>query len=124
MFNLENVCIMTANIKQLAEFYSNLINVDCDWIGEDYVILRTETGTFSLYNIECYNKIANNSAIAKSNQNSILEFRVENIEVEYEKVKKLGAKIIKELRVEEWGAKCFYFLDPDDNMINFFYYPI
>ncbi|MDF2652118.1 MAG: glyoxalase [Paenibacillus sp.] len=56
----------------------------------------------------------------KTNRNLWLEFKVTNIDEEYERLKDLGVTFIKEPTVQPWGNKSFYFSDPDGNPISFF----
>ena len=56
----------------------------------------------------------------KTNRNVWLEFQVDDVEAEYNRLKALGVEIIKDITVQPWGNKSFYFRDPEGNPISFY----
>lgn len=48
-----------------------------------------------------------------------LYFYVENIEFEFDNATKIGAKLISEIKDQEWGDKVCYFADIDGHIIAF-----
>lgn len=48
-----------------------------------------------------------------------LYFYVENIELEFENATKIGAKLISEIKDQDWGDKVCYFSDIDGHIIAF-----
>ncbi|MCZ2129945.1 MAG: lactoylglutathione lyase [Bacteroidia bacterium] len=48
-----------------------------------------------------------------------LYFYVENIELEFENAMKIGAKLISDVKVQDWGDKVCYFADIDGHIIAF-----
>jgi catechol 2,3-dioxygenase-like lactoylglutathione lyase family enzyme len=50
----------------------------------------------------------------------ILEFNVDDINEEYERIKGMDIEIVKELSTQAWGNTSFYFRDPDGNLIDFY----
>jgi len=48
-----------------------------------------------------------------------LYFYVDNIELEFENATKIGAKLISEIKEQDWGDKVCYFADIDGHIIAF-----
>ncbi|GAB4044762.1 VOC family protein [Spirosoma jeollabukense] len=60
-------------------------------------------------------------AKAASNHSAIIEFRVEDVDGEYQKlVDILGDLIIQKPTTMPWGNRSLLFRDPDGNLVNFF----
>ena len=49
-----------------------------------------------------------------------LEFEVEDVDSEFERLKALGVPLVKPLTTQTWGRRSFWLRDPDGNIINFF----
>ncbi len=46
-------------------------------------------------------------------------FKVDDIDIEYSKLKKLNVDFIKLPITHSWGCRSFWFKDPDTNIVNF-----
>jgi predicted enzyme related to lactoylglutathione lyase len=54
------------------------------------------------------------------NHTAIIEFRVDNVDQEYERLKKVFGEFVQEPTTMPWGNRSLLFRDPDRNLINFF----
>ncbi len=105
------VCLLTNDVVRLSNFYKMLFNIDnnCDDNVHQFII--TEETTLTIYN---------DGIIRKNNyQNICLAFTVEDVDIEYERLKSLGVEIVAPPVLRPWGAKNMSFLDPDKNLIIF-----
>lgn len=116
---LTHVCIITEDVKGLSDFYAKVLKIDPDFYG-DYAELKTDVGTLALFDVDSYEKLAGDKAVPKSNRCAILEFNVEDVNAEFERIKETGAEIVKPLTTQPWGSRSFYFRDPDGNLVNFY----
>ncbi|XUX00427.1 MAG: VOC family protein [Dehalogenimonas sp.] len=107
MLSLSSVMIGSANPKALAEFYTKVFGKP-DWQDENW--FGWQTG-------DCWFHIGEHSevkGVAKEPQRILLNFETRYYKKEYERIKGLGAKVVKELY--EWeGAWIATFADPDGN---------
>lgn len=103
------VCLLTNDVRRLAAFYKQLLEIENDSEDETHQFLITEDTTLTVYND---GSIRNNQ-----NQNICLAFTVDDIEKEYKKVLAMGARIIEGPTKRPWGAINMSFYDPDNNMI-------
>lgn len=109
------VSLLTNDVRRLATFYRELLEIENDSEDETHQFLITEETTLTVYND---GSIKNNQ-----NQNICLAFTVDDIEKEYKKVLSMGAKIIEAPTKRPWGAINMRFYDPDNNMIFFRSFP-
>lgn len=118
--NLTHACIMTEDVIKLRDFYREVLQLEGETFGVDYAEFETAVGHLGIFDLNFHNRVSNNSAKGKYNKTILLEFSVDDVDAEYERIKNMGVEIIKELKNEVWGSRSFYFLDPDGNMISFF----
>ena len=106
---LGEVCLLTNDVRRLADFYKRLLGTDNSSDDETHQFIITEGTALSIYND---GTVKNND-----NQNICLAFTVDDIERAYEKVKAMGARIIEAPAKRPWGAVNMSFYDPDNNVI-------
>ena len=105
------VCLLTNDVRKLADFYKKLLEIDNSSDDETHQYIISEGTTLTVYN--------DGTEKNNQNQNICLAFTVENIEKEYRKVQALGARIIEPPTKRPWGAVNMSFYDPDNNVIYF-----
>ena len=103
------VCLMTNNVRELADFYKQLLEIDNNSNDDTHQFIISEGTTLTVYND---GTVKNNQ-----NQNICLAFTVEDIEKGYRKVQALGARIIEPPTKRPWGAVNMSFYDPDNNVV-------
>lgn len=109
------VCLLTNDVIRLSNFYKTLFNINnnCDDDVHQFILL--EETTLTIYN----------DGIVRNNnlQNICLAFTVNDIDIEFERLKALGVDIVSPPTMRPWGAKNMSFLDPDKNLIIFRSFP-
>jgi predicted enzyme related to lactoylglutathione lyase len=113
---LAEVCLLTNNVLRLAEFYRTVLNTTSDSDDEVHQEIFVKGAALTIYND---GKEKNNT-----NQNICIAFTVENVDAEYEKLKKLGIDIIDPPTIRPWGARNMHFCDPDGNHVYFRSFPV
>lgn len=106
---LGEVSLLTNDVRTLANFYKQLLEVDNGSDDEVHQVIISEETMLTVYN--------DGTAKNNQNQNICLAFTVEDIDEAYKKVIKLGAEIIESPMVRPWGATNMSFYDPDRNVI-------
>lgn len=109
---LAEVCLLTNDVLRLSEFYKKVLNTTSDCDDAIHQLILTNGGAaLTIYNdgTEKYN----------SNQNMCIAFTVENVDEEYERLKKLGVTVIEPPTTRPWGARNMHFCDPDGNHVYF-----
>lgn len=112
---LGEVCLMTNDVLQLADFYKRLFEVENNSNNEIHQAIISEETMLTIWN--------DGSVKNNNNQNISLAFTVDNIEKAYQKVLALGAEIIEKPTKRPWGAVNMSFYDPDRNIIFLRWFP-
>jgi uncharacterized glyoxalase superfamily protein PhnB len=55
-----------------------------------------------------------------ANHTAIIEFRVDDVDAEYQTLKVVVSDFVQEPTTMPWGNRSLLFRDPDGNLINFF----
>jgi len=118
--NLASVRIITPEIKHLVQFYENVTHLSAHWYTEDFAEISGTTCTLAIgstYTLGLFGKDLRHTGHTGS---VIIEFRVSNVDEQYEKIKDLLSDIIQEPTTMPWGNRSLMFRDPDGNLVNFF----
>lgn len=105
------VCLLTNDVVRLANFYKLLFHIDNGCDNDIHQFIISEETTLTIYN----------DGIQRKNnlQNICIAFTVPDVEIEFERLKRLGVEIVSPPTIRPWGAKNMSFLDPDNNLIIF-----
>jgi len=60
------------------------------------------------------------SARPADNHTAIIEFLVDDVDAEYDKLKQLVSDFVNKPTTMPWGNRSLLFRDPDGNLVNFF----
>ena len=105
------VGLLTNDVSGLAAFYKKLFNIDNGSNDNTIQFIVTEGTGLTVYN-DGIERTANH-------QNICLAFTVDDVDVEFERLKSLGIKVVEPPTVRPWGAKNMIFNDPEGNQIIF-----
>lgn len=120
--NLLSIRIITGEIERLISFYEHITGLSVIQYTSDFAELRTATTTLAIGSTKTL-QFFGGEAIAKPGQNQsiIIEFRVDDVDKDYERLSAyLQENIVQKPTVMPWGNKSFLFRDPDGNLVNFF----
>jgi catechol 2,3-dioxygenase-like lactoylglutathione lyase family enzyme len=113
-------CIVTDNVGRLLSFYRDILQIEPQTYGEDYVEFVTGGATLSLYSLAGQERLAPGSIKPASNRSAMFEFQVDDVDKEYERLQEMDIEWIKPPTTQPWGNRSIYFRDPDGNLINFY----
>ncbi len=116
---LAGICLTTHHVPALAAFYQQILGVQAE--GDDrHVELNTEGAGIAIFSVEGTEEMAPNATEGIGYGGVTLMFEVKDLEWQYERLKNLEVDIIKPPESYPWGARSFWFKDPDGNIIDFF----
>ena len=118
--NLVSLRIITADIKRLVQFFEKVTRVTAKWSTEDFAEIATGAFTLAIGSTRTLAFFGTEVAQPAANKSLIIEFRVENVDDEYERIKDFINDIVQEPTTMPWGNRSLLFRDPDGNLINFF----
>ena len=106
---------MTNDVVGLSNFYKLLFGIDNNCNDTIHQFIISEETTLTIYN---------DGKDRNFNHNNIcIAFTVDDVDVECERLKSLGIKIIEPPTERPWGAKNMSFKDPENNLVTFRSFP-
>jgi len=120
--NLVSIRIITANIESLVKFYEQITGITAIQYTPDFAELKTSTATIAIGSTKTLQFFGGeNIAQPAENRSVIIEFLVENVDKEFERLRDfLSSHIVQKPTTMPWGNKSLLFRDPDGNLVNFF----
>jgi catechol 2,3-dioxygenase-like lactoylglutathione lyase family enzyme len=115
----DGICLITGNIPALAQFYSRVLGVKAEG-DENHVELQTTGAHISIFSIKGMEEMAPQSMEEAGCGSITLGFEVEDVDAEYERLKRLGVELVKLPASYPWGTRSVWFRDPDGNILDFF----
>ncbi|HUB29152.1 MAG TPA: VOC family protein [Terracidiphilus sp.] len=117
---LAHTCLITDDVKRLANFYEVVLQSRGKWSGADYVEFTQGSNTLAIFSFRAQQEYIPDSAEAGKNRSAILEFRVGDADGEYARLRGIVKVWVKPPSTQPWGTRSFYFRDPDGNLVDFF----
>jgi len=120
--NFASVRVITADIKRLVRFYEQVTGLPATQYTDDFAELHTPSATLAIGSMRTLQLFGGaHVAQAANNRSAILEFRVENVDANYQKLADiLRNSLVQEPTTMPWGNRSLLFRDPDGNLVNFF----
>src|SRR5579863_8706809 len=108
---LVNTCIVTENVNRLVKFYEPILGENAKRSGEDYAEFAKGVGVLAIFSWSAQEKYIPGSAEAAKNRSVILEFKVANVDAEYQRLKTTLKIWVKPPTTQSWGTRSIYFRD-------------
>ncbi len=120
--NFASVRIITDDLDRLVSFYEGVLGVQAERLAPVFAELVLPSCTLAIGHSQTAQLFGDDSVQAASNRTVILEFRVDNIEAEYARLKSLveQEQWVQQPTTMPWGNRSMLFRDPDGNLVNWF----
>lgn len=120
--NLVSARIITADVEALVTFYGKVTGLTVKQFTPDFAELQTGTATLAIGSVRTLQFFGGESvAQAAHNRSAIIEFRVEDVEKDYERLAGfLEPYLVQKPTLMPWGNNSLLFRDPDGNLVNLF----
>ena len=118
--NFVSIRVITDDVARLVGFYEQVIGVTAAWSTPDFAELATPACTLAIASTRTVALFGADSARPAANHSVITEFRVADVDAEYERLAPLDCEIVQKPTTMPWGNRSLLFRDPDGNLINFF----
>ena len=109
------ICLITKDVRRLSAFYKSILGTTSDCDDEIHQEIITEGAALAI--------LKNDDIKIAGNSNMSMAFTVAAVDIEFERLQKLGVDIIDPPTTRSWGARNMRFLDPDGNYIVFRSFP-
>jgi catechol 2,3-dioxygenase-like lactoylglutathione lyase family enzyme len=119
---LVSIRVITADVNGLVKFYEQVTGMPIVRYTPDFAELQTKTATLAIGSTRTLQFFGGESvAQAAQNRSAIIEFLVDDVEKDYERLADfLKPYIVQEPTTMPWGNKSLLFRDLDGNLVNLF----
>jgi len=122
--SLVSIRLITDDVARLASFYELVTGTPAAWSTPDFAELRTPAGTVAIGSTRTVALFGAGSARPADNHTAIVEFLVQDVDAEYERLREaLGdadGTVLDEPTTMPWGNRSLLFRDPDGTLVNCF----
>ena len=119
MKRFNSVCIITQDVRGLRDFYQSVLEVAAE--GNDvFVVFSTPGADLSLFSTQSLEEMAPGLMNGSGAGSCFLEYEVEDVDKEYERLKALHVKVVKPPTTQPWGLRSVWFRDTDGNIAKFY----
>jgi predicted enzyme related to lactoylglutathione lyase len=118
--NFVSTRIITADVNRLVAFYELVTGVSAVWGNELFAEIPTPVGTLAIGSVKTVPLFAEGSAEPGVNRSAILEFIVDDVDADYERLREHLTEVVTEPTTMPWGNRALLFRDPDGNLVNLF----
>jgi predicted enzyme related to lactoylglutathione lyase len=112
--------IITADVKRLVAFYEMITGVTAVWGNDLFAEIPTPVGTLAIGSDKTVPLFGAGSAEPAANRTAIIEFIVEDVDAEYERVCDRVPEVVTVPTTMPWGNRALLLRDPDGNLVNLF----
>jgi predicted enzyme related to lactoylglutathione lyase len=112
--------IITGDVNRLVDFYEMVTEVPAVWGNELFAEIPTPVGTLAIGSDKTVPLFGAGSAEPAANRSAIVEFLVEDVDAEFERLRDRVTDVVTEPTTMPWGNRALLFRDPDGNLVNLF----
>ncbi len=112
--------VITADVKRLVAFYEMVTEVAAIWGNELFAEIPTPVGTLAIGSDKTVPLFGPGSAEPAANRSAIIEFIVDDVDAEYERIRERVSEVVTEPTTMPWGNRALLLRDPDGNLVNLF----
>lgn len=117
---LVSIRIITADVKRLVSFYELVTGVQAVWGNELFAEIPTPVGSLAIGSEKTVPLFGVGSAEPAANRSAIIEFIVDDVDAEYERLRGHLSEVVTEPTTMPWGNRALLFRDPEGNLVNLF----
>jgi uncharacterized glyoxalase superfamily protein PhnB len=111
--------LIAADIKGMVAFYEMVTGLSADWLAPVFAEIVTPAATLAIGSAETVALWKEGSAEPGANRTAFIEFQVEDIDADYERLKD-KVQLVHELKTMPWGNKTFQFRDPEGTAVSLY----
>lgn len=116
---LASARLIAADITAMVNFYEMVTSTPAQWLAPVFAEIVTPSATVAIGAQETVGLFMEGSAESGKNRTAILEFQVDDIDAEYERLKE-HVSILRGIQMMPWGNRTFQFRDPEGTLVAFY----
>ncbi|MFZ2103460.1 MAG: VOC family protein [Oricola sp.] len=119
--NFVSIRIITDDIKRLVGFYEQVTSLPAAWFTDDFAELAMPSCTLAIGSTRTLQLFDGGGGIRPAaNRSAIVEFLVDDVDREYERLKPVIGDVVQVPKTMPWGNRSLLFRDPDGALVNLF----
>jgi uncharacterized glyoxalase superfamily protein PhnB len=111
--------LVAADIKAMVGFYELVTGKRAEWLAPIFAEIVTPSATLAIGSVETVALFKEGSAEAAANRTAILEFRVDDVEAEFARLKD-KVEVMQAPKMMPWGNRAAQFRDPEGTLVGMF----
>jgi uncharacterized glyoxalase superfamily protein PhnB len=115
--------LIATDIKIMVSFYEMVTGCSAEWLAPVFAKIVTPGANLAIGAAETVTLWKENSAEPGANRTAVIEFQVEDIDADYQRLKD-KVTLVHELKTMPWGNRTFQFRDPEGTAVSLFMPPI
>lgn len=116
---LASVRLVAADIKALVAFYETLTGNEAEWLAPVFAEIVTPGAALAFGTADTVALFKEGSAEPAANRSAIIEFQVEDVDAEYERLKN-ELEVVMAPKVMPWGNRAAQFRDPEGSLVSLY----
>jgi catechol 2,3-dioxygenase-like lactoylglutathione lyase family enzyme len=118
--DLVSIRIITDHLEEMAGFYERITGVTAVRYLPVFAELSLPSFTLAIGHTQTTRLFGDDSARPAENRSVIIEFRVDDVDAEYERLASVIEEWVQQPTTMPWGNRSILFRDPDGNLVNLF----
>lgn len=114
-----SIRMITDDVERVVQFYERVTGVSAVRHNQVFAELKMPSCTLAVGHADT-SRLFGGAVRPAENRSVIIEFLVEDVDGEYERLKSLVGDWVQEPTTMPWGNRSMLFRDPDGNLVNFF----
>ncbi len=115
-----SIRIITDDLEQIVQFYEQVTGVPAVRATPVFAELNLPSATLAFGHTQTTQLFGQDSARPADNHSVIIEFLVDDVDREYERLTALVEQWVQKPTTMPWGNRSTLFRDPDGNLVNLF----
>ncbi|BBY75852.1 glyoxalase [Mycolicibacterium parafortuitum] len=112
--------LITADVRALVTFYEMVTETAAVWGNDLFAEIPTPVGTLAIGSDKTVALFGPGSAEPAANRSAIVEFLVDDVDAQYERLRGSVGDVVTAPTTMPWGNRALMFRDPDGNLVNLF----
>jgi predicted enzyme related to lactoylglutathione lyase len=118
--NLVSVRVITDQVEPMVRFYEQITGFDATRYTPQFAEVVTPAATLAIGHTDTVQLFGAGSARPADNHTAIIEFRVDDVDGEFERLKGFVTDMVQQPTTMPWGNRSLLLRDPDGNLVNLF----
>lgn len=118
--DLVSIRMITDDLERVVQFYERVTGVAAVRYTPEFAELIMPSFTLAIGHTNTTQLFGEDSARPADNHTVIIEFKVDDVDSEYPRLKPIVSDWVQQPTTMPWGNRSILFRDPDGNLVNYF----